>query len=110
MTEFFACCEAAVGQASLLLAFVGESGAELEDASSHVPFNPLVMLAIAIILVLLNGFFVAAEFAMVKVRISKSTRWLSKRRCLRARQGGWHCGWTTRCPPASWGSRWLPWP
>ena len=54
--------------------------------------NPLIMLAIAAVLIALNGFFVAAEFALVKVRISqldkmieqgkrfaKPARWLAGR-------------------------------
>ena len=58
----------------------------------ELPFDPWIMLAITAVLVALNGFFVAAEFALVKVRISqldkmvangkpfaKSAKWLAKR-------------------------------
>ena len=40
--------------------------------------NPLVMLAIAAVLIALNGFFVAAEFALVKVRISQLDKMVTK--------------------------------
>jgi CBS domain containing-hemolysin-like protein len=43
----------------------------LAESTSGVSPNPWVMLAIAAFLVILNGFFVAAEFALVKVRISQ---------------------------------------
>ena len=43
-----------------------------QDDGSHAPaFNPWIMLTIAAVLVILNGFFVAAEFALVKVRFSQ---------------------------------------
>jgi CBS domain containing-hemolysin-like protein len=55
-------------------------------------FENLLYLAIALLLILLNGFFVAAEFALVKVRISRidqlvregkpfanTAKWLAKR-------------------------------
>lgn len=43
----------------------------LAESTSGASLNPWVMLAIAAFLVILNGFFVAAEFALVKVRISQ---------------------------------------
>ncbi len=48
--------------------------AESGHATEGVGFaqkHPYTMLAIATVLVILNGFFVAAEFALVKIRVSK---------------------------------------
>ncbi|MFT7631022.1 MAG: CBS domain containing-hemolysin-like protein [Mariniblastus sp.] len=64
-----------------------------EGGHSETPaFDPWIMLLIAAVLVVLNGFFVAAEFALVKVRMSqiekmvtegkmfaKLAKWLAKR-------------------------------
>ncbi|MEM9943142.1 MAG: CNNM domain-containing protein [Planctomycetota bacterium] len=62
------------------------------DAGSSLPFNPWLMLATSTILVILNGFFAAAEFALVEFRFSqlenlvtqkkmfaKPARWLAQR-------------------------------
>ncbi len=67
--------------------FIAESNAVVETT-----FNPWIMMLIAALLVALNGFFVAAEFALVKVRISqinsmveekklfsRTARWLATR-------------------------------
>lgn len=67
---------------------LGETAAE----SDGLALNPWIMLTIAAVLVALNGFFVAAEFALVKVRISQidkmvkdgklfagSAKWLAQR-------------------------------
>ena len=57
-----------------LLAFVETAG----HGGGHEPaFNPWVMLTIAAVLVILNGFFVAAEFALVKVRVSQIDKMVS---------------------------------
>ena len=66
--------------------------AETGNESESLALNPWVMLTIAAVLVALNGFFVAAEFALVKVRISQidkmvkdgklfagSAKWLAQR-------------------------------
>ena len=71
-------------QAGLVIA---ETGGE-----KAIALNPWIMLLIAAVLVILNGFFVAAEFALVKVRMSqidnmvaegklfaKTARWLARR-------------------------------
>ena len=66
-------------------------------------------LAAALLLVLLNGFFVAAEFAMVKLRATKVEAI--------AQQNGWrghilrtvHNQLTPTCRPASWVSPLPPW-
>jgi len=71
MTELFAFADVAVGQGSLLLAFASDGSQDAGTGSTTLQFDPWLMLVIAIFLVLLNGFFVAAEFAMVKVRISQ---------------------------------------
>lgn len=67
------------------------------------------LILFALFLVLLNGFFVAAEFAMVKLRATRVETI--------AKQHGWrgailrkvHNQWTPTCPPASWASPWPPW-
>lgn len=55
---------------NLFIPLLADSGATA-DASASTPLNPWIMLLIAAILVALNAFFVAAEFALVKVRISQ---------------------------------------
>ena len=78
-----------------LLAWIGpviEEAAASSTSPEEPQLNPLVMLSIAAVLIALNGFFVAAEFALVKVRISqldkmieqgkrfaKPARWLAGR-------------------------------
>jgi CBS domain containing-hemolysin-like protein len=80
MTEFFAYREAAIEQAFVLMAFVSEPAQELEQGFRSTALNPWLMMAIAFFLVLLNGFFVAAEFAMVKVRISQIDKMISEKK------------------------------
>ncbi len=68
------------------------AGSGHEAASGHWTGNPWVQLIVALVLVVANGFFVAAEFALVKVRVSrveqmvvakrlfaKTARWLAMR-------------------------------
>lgn len=82
---------------SFLFAFsdaVVETGGDVAGDGGAMEFfrKPWVMLVIAAVLVALNGFFVAAEFALVKIRLSqiekmverkkmfaKPARWLAKR-------------------------------
>jgi len=86
MNGVFVYGETMTSQLLLLAESTGEIG------GSFVEDNPLIMLAIAAVLVILNGFFVAAEFALVKVRVSKldkmvednlmfakSAKWLANR-------------------------------
>lgn len=47
---------------------------------SETAVNPWIMMIIAAILVALNGFFVAAEFALVKVRISQINEMVSEKK------------------------------
>lgn len=85
----------AIGQTlinpTLLLASSASEAAD-HGAAETTALNPWVMLTIALVLVILNGFFVAAEFALVKVRFSqidamikegkmfaKTAGWLAKR-------------------------------
>ncbi|MFN5530343.1 MAG: hypothetical protein ACK5F7_07205, partial [Planctomycetaceae bacterium] len=49
-----------------LLAWSAEAGAEAESAGTSI----LLQLLLLALLVFSNGFFVAAEFALVKVRLS----------------------------------------
>ena len=52
-----------------------------ETEAVHLPaFNPWIMLVIAAVLVILNGFFVAAEFALVKVRLSQIDRMIDEQK------------------------------
>ena len=71
----------------------------------------LTYLAIAALMVILNGFFVAAEFALVKVRAVNLKNLSSNASPLPRSRTGSATGWTHRCPPANLGSRWrhLPW-
>lgn len=48
-----------------------EHGKETGDQNKKKKGNAWVMLSIAIVLLVANGFFVAAEFALVKVRVSR---------------------------------------
>ncbi len=66
MNGVFVFGETMLGQIFL----IGEA-AHAGDNLSFVQRHPWWMLTIAIVLVILNGFFVAAEFALVKVRVSK---------------------------------------
>ena len=49
-----------------------------EGPSSSAMTDKLIMLAIAAVLIALNGFFVAAEFSLVKVRISQLDKMIQK--------------------------------
>lgn len=51
-------------------------------------FPDLAMIAIAIVLVFVNGFFVAAEFALVKIRLSRIEQMVNDRRIF-ARTARW---------------------
>jgi len=62
---------------------------------------------LAVLLVILNGFFVAAEFALVKVRESRIAELEKQKRLLHPRPDGSLIGWMPRCPPVSSES---PWP
>ncbi|MEL7496275.1 MAG: hemolysin family protein [Planctomycetota bacterium] len=63
---------ALAGLESFLISLpLADSGGATDSAAET---NPWIMLAIAAVLVALNGFFVAAEFALVKVRISQIDR------------------------------------
>ncbi len=74
---------------SLFLALMGSVGT---DAEASQQMGTVTAVAIALLLVILNGFFVAAEFALVKVRIgqidqmvrgkrpfAKTSKWLAER-------------------------------
>ena len=88
MNGVFVLDNALVGQLILLADTANEVGGE----SAGPGVNSWLMLTIAAILVILNGFFVAAEFALVKVRVSqidkmvndkklfaKTAKWLTQR-------------------------------
>ncbi|QEF98629.1 Hemolysin C [Stieleria maiorica] len=73
-------------------ALYGEVGSHVTGAESGGSGRTLLFLAIAVFLIVLNGFFVAAEFALVKVRVSRidqlaregklfagTARWLAER-------------------------------
>lgn len=77
--------------AAIALLEHGTQSAEV-NAEHATAISPWIMLTIAAVLVVLNGFFVAAEFALVKVRMSqidkmvtekkmfsKSAKWLAHR-------------------------------
>jgi CBS domain containing-hemolysin-like protein len=81
-----------IGQSAIIA--VSDEPALGGDGGGFLEFirKPWVMLVIAAVLVALNGFFVAAEFALVKIRMSqiekmvdqgkmfaKSARWLARR-------------------------------
>ena len=53
-------------------------------AAEHAPLmNPWLMFALAMVLVALNGFFVAAEFALVKIRVSQIDKMVAEKKiCL----------------------------
>lgn len=69
----------------------------------------LLGLTTAALLVVLNGFFVAAEFALVKVRTTRLNQLAQARRHSRGRLSGWPRAWTARCRRVSWESRWPRW-
>lgn len=88
MNGVFVLENALIGQIALL----AELSDSVPDGESGVKVSSLLMLSIAIVLVILNGFFVAAEFALVKVRVSqidkmvadkklfaKTAKWLTQR-------------------------------
>jgi CBS domain containing-hemolysin-like protein len=50
------------------------------DPEQLPTFNPWIMLLIAAVLVILNGFFVAAEFALVKVRLSQIDKMIEEKK------------------------------
>jgi len=77
----------AVGQSLIYTSLLADS-----SSAESTALNPWIMLIIAAVLVALNGFFVAAEFALVKVRMSqvekmvvegkmfaKMAKWLARR-------------------------------
>ena len=50
-------------------------------ADAHAPLmNPWMMFALAMVLVALNGFFVAAEFALVKIRVSQIDKMVAEKK------------------------------
>ncbi len=75
MTNLLALSDAVFVPMSVLLAAAVDDATGDTDAAHQATgeliLNPLIMLTIALVLVLLNGFFVAAEFALVKVRVSQ---------------------------------------
>ncbi len=68
-----------------------------------------IYLATAVGMVLLNAFFVAAEFGLVKVRGGQLDALVAKGGHLPARHAGWAIDWTRPCPPANSVSRWPRW-
>ena len=62
----------------------------------------IINIVLAIILVFINGFFVAAEFALVKIRPSKlDEHGRAKTNHLLQQHAGSHNGWTHHCRPAN---------
>jgi CBS domain containing-hemolysin-like protein len=59
-----------------------------EHATEGTTLNPWIMLTIAAVLVILNGFFVAAEFALVKVRYSQIDKMIKEKKMF-AKMAGW---------------------
>ena len=88
--------------------------AELSRAAraAHIMDNWVhnaIYLATAAGMVLLNAFFVAAEFGLVKVREGQLEGLVKEGKPFaHGPLAGWR-GSTRRCPPASWESPWLPW-
>lgn len=71
----------------LLIAFstftfeTAEAAGEAAHADEHTPLmNPWLMFALAMFLVALNGFFVAAEFALVKIRVSQIDKMVAEKK------------------------------
>ena len=76
MNGVFVFGETMVGQILL----IGEAAGHATESLSFVQKHPWWMLSIAIFLVILNGFFVAAEFALVKVRVSKLDKMVTEKK------------------------------
>ena len=61
------------------IVLIGGGGHATENLS-FVQRHPWWMLVIAIVLVILNGFFVAAEFALVKIRVSSLDKMVTEKK------------------------------
>ena len=68
----------------------------------------LLKIFIAGLLVLVNGFFVGAEFALVKIREGRLEEMVKERRPF-ASTVGWLSAWTHPYRPANWESPWHRW-
>ena len=69
----------------------------------------ILMIFFAGLLVMVNGFFVAAEFALVKIRESRLDEMVKERRPLLRPRAGWLSALTPLCRPANWESPWHRW-
>ena len=80
MNGVFVFGETMVGQIVLIGDAATHAAGHATENLSFVQKHPWWMLAIAIFLVILNGFFVAAEFALVKVRVSKLDKMVTEKK------------------------------
>ena len=67
--------------AATLVLEESHDGGSGHAAAEHAPLmNPWLMFALAMVLVALNGFFVAAEFALVKIRVSQIDKMVAEKK------------------------------
>ena len=64
--------------------------------------SDLLNIFFALVLVLINGFFVAVEFALVKLREGRLNELVKNSNHWPRRLSGFNKDWMRLCPPANW--------